>query len=342
MSNYLSNPYFWSWSNFDGEHYLAIAREGYLPLTYFFFPLYPFLTKLFSVIFGKSLLSYLLSGLFVSHASLILGMMGLYKLMSLDYKEKIIRLTLILLILFPTSFYFGSVYTESLFFALAVWSFFFARKRKWLIAGTLGVFAAATRIIGLALIAGLLIEWWQYARTIKNRGKILASLICVLAAFLGIGIYLYYVYLKTGDPLNFLTTVSIFGTQRSANLITLPQVFYRYLFKILPSLNYANFVGFFVPWLEFVTAFIFTLASIASFVKLRFSYSVFLLFGFLIPTFSGSFSSLPRYVLVLFPAFILGGIYLNKIGRWRHLILLLLVTGLFICTALFARGYWVS
>src|SRR3972149_3685262 len=37
IENYLKNPYFWSWINFDGEHYLSLALQGYLPLTYFYF-----------------------------------------------------------------------------------------------------------------------------------------------------------------------------------------------------------------------------------------------------------------------------------------------------------------
>jgi len=342
MSNYLASPLLWSLANFDGEHYLAIARQGYLPLTYFFFPLYPLLIKFISVIFGKDLFAYLISGLFVSHVSLFLGAIGFYKLVSLDHGPKISKLAFILLMLFPTSFYFGSVYTESLFFTLSVWSFFFARKRKWLLAGILGAFAGATRIVGLALIAGLLVEWWEYSKTIKDKEKILLSLACVLLSFLGIGSYIYYLYVRTGDPINFLTTASIFGSQRSSSLILLPQVFYRYFFKILPSLDYSNFFSFSIPLFELATALIFIFVSILSFFKLRISYSTYLLLGFLIPTFSGSFSSLPRYVLVLFPAFILGGIYLSRIGRWHYPIFILLAMGLLICISLFSRGYWIS
>ena len=50
--NYLKNPYFWSWLNFDGEHYAQIAFQGYLPLTYFFFPFYPLLTKIVAGFLG--------------------------------------------------------------------------------------------------------------------------------------------------------------------------------------------------------------------------------------------------------------------------------------------------
>src|SRR3989339_198501 len=70
-SLYISNPYLWSWLNFDGEHYLAIAREGYRPLTYFFFPLYPIVVKYLSELLGGSLVDYAISGLFISNGLFI-------------------------------------------------------------------------------------------------------------------------------------------------------------------------------------------------------------------------------------------------------------------------------
>ncbi len=41
LVNYLKNPYLWAFANFDGVHYLSIAQEGYKPLTYFYFPVFP-------------------------------------------------------------------------------------------------------------------------------------------------------------------------------------------------------------------------------------------------------------------------------------------------------------
>lgn len=343
VENYLSNPIIWSWANFDGEHYLSIVQEGYRPLSYFFFPLYPILIRFFSLILGKSVFSYLVSGLLLSHIFLFLGMVGFYKLMSLDYQERAVKYAMILLILFPTSFYFGSVYTESLFFALTVWSFFFARKRNWIMAGILSALAGATRIVGLALFFGLLIEWWQYSRTIKDKAKTYSSLICVLLSFLGIGSYLFFLYLKTGNPLIFLTTVDVFGPQRSSHLIILPQVFYRYIFKILPNLNYSYFFGVFTTLFEFATSILFLILSVMAPFKLRLGYVFFLLLGYLIPTLSGSFSSLPRYVLVLFPGFILMSTYFDKVSKpFKIAIYCVLFACLTISTALFVRGYWLS
>src|SRR4030042_5864194 len=62
LLNYLRHPLFWGFINFDGEHYLSIARDGYLPLTYFFFPFYPIIIKVLSVLFGGFFNAYALTG----------------------------------------------------------------------------------------------------------------------------------------------------------------------------------------------------------------------------------------------------------------------------------------
>ena len=46
--NYLFSPEVFAWANFDGEHYLAIAINGYKPLEQAFFPIYPMLISFFS------------------------------------------------------------------------------------------------------------------------------------------------------------------------------------------------------------------------------------------------------------------------------------------------------
>jgi Gpi18-like mannosyltransferase len=342
LSNYLKAPWLWSWLNFDGEHYLSIARQGYLPLTYFYFPAFPLMVRLVASLFGRSFLSLALSGLLVSHLSFFLALVGLWKLIRLDSKEGIARLAIAGLFLFPTSFYFGCFYTESLFLALIVWSFYFARKQKWFLAGILGAVSTATRVVGLALIPALLIEAWLQKGE-KKKYNLILPFIGVTMISLGILAYMYYLQLETGDPLEFFHSVSIFGQQRSPNLILLPQVFYRYLFKILPNINYSYFPVVFSTWLEALTGLAFLAISIIGFFRLRLSYAVYLAIGYLVPTFSGSFSSLPRYVVVLFPAFILFANYLSKKSKVLQILnFAILFICLGIATSLFVRGYWIG
>ena len=154
---------------------------------------------------------------------------------------------------------------------------------------------------------------------------------------------MYYLKVVTGDPLEFFHSVAVFGEQRATGFVLLPRVFYRYIFKILPAINYQYFPVVFTTGLEFITAIVFTLLSILAFFRIRLSYAVYLVTGFIIPTFAGSFSSLPRYILVLFPAFILGSQLLLKVSKATKILFFgLLFITLVIATALFVRGYWVA
>lgn len=331
LKNYLSNPLLWSAANFDGEHYLSIAQNGYKSLQYFYFPLFPLLVS----IVNGSLLRLLVTGLTLNHLFFFFGLIGIWMLAKEEFGKKVAINSLFLLLLFPTSFYFVSFYTESLFFVLTVWSFYMARKKKWFWAGVLGGFSTATRIVGLALIPAFLAEG------IKEKDK--KSVLAVALVPLGILFYMYFLFQKTGDPLEFFNTISIFGDQRSSSLIFLPQVFYRYIFKVIPNLNFSYFTGTFSAILEFSVALLFLVLVIYSFFKLRLSYAIYLLGGYLIPTFSGSFSSLPRYVVILFPAFILLSVIISKWSKtFRNLFYLGGCVLLFVSVLMFTRGYWIS
>lgn len=321
MEKYLSNPYLWSWANFDGEHYLSIAKIGYGGGEQAFFPLYPLLLK----IFGEEVWG----GLILSNLSLLFALFGMYKLARLDYSEKISKLAIILLLLFPTSFYFAGVYTESLFLALVVWSFYFFRKEKYLLSGILGMFLSATRIIGIVLV-------YLYV-FIKKRINFM------LLVPLGLLCYMYYSYVTWGDYLKFFNSASGFGEQRSDHLIMLPQVFYRYFVKIIPNLTWSYFPVVFTTILEITTAVLFLSLIFVSFKKLDIKYWIFFVLAYLIPTLSGSFSSLSRYILVIFPAFFFLAQIVSNLPKLLKLgIYVILSIILLIAQMLFVRGYFVS
>lgn len=348
LEHYVVSPWFWSWSNFDGEHYLAIAQHGYGNGEQAFFPLYTILMKILVWPWKESIFHLQIAGLIISNISFFVGLIGLWKLVRLDYKKNIAITVSILLLVFPTSFYFGSVYTEGLFFVLFVWSFYFARRGWWLSAGIIGAFATAARFTGIVLLPALIVEWCIQNKTqsaklkSKNYKRVIVENLLALSLIpFGLLSYMYYLGQTTGDPLAFLHTLTWFGEQRSGTPILLPQVFWRYL-KILIDAPVGNPI-FFTILLEVITGVLFLSVSILGFVKLRLSYALWLFLGYILPTLSGSFSSLPRYVLPLFPGFILFGIFVE---RQRYFVKAIVFACLFlvlgIATALFTSGYWVS
>jgi Gpi18-like mannosyltransferase len=340
----------WGFANFDGVHYLRIAQNGYDSVyTPAFFPVFPLLIKLLTYIIPKNPLldtvffvdpAYFYSGLILANGFFLMALFFLYKLFRIDFSSKISWGALLLLLLFPTSFYFGSVYTESLFLLLAVLVFYESRRKNFLLAGLFCAIASATRIVGILLAPVILIELFLAIRNnefkIKSKKFIFSILGLVISAF-GLAFYMFYLWKNYNDPIYFVSAQPYFGANRSSDIILLPQVIYRYI-KIFLSVPFFS-MQYFSSLLEFV----FTLTSlsllVAYFKNIRFSYWLFSFLAIIIPTLSGTFSSMPRYVLMAFP---LLPILIGKIGRYEKLVMTLSAILAMILTSIFIRGYWVS
>jgi len=329
------HPLFYSWAGFDGVHYLGIATSGYsAAFTQAFFPLYPLIIRWWNF----AVHNYLLTGLFISHLSLLIALYYLYQLVRLDNSASVSQKTLLLLLLFPTSFFFGSLYTESLFLMFVVTSFYFMRTHHPIKAILMATLASATRIIGVFLIPALILERYDSISKKSDRTKPWGYLPYLFPAA-GLLSYMYYLGTKFADPLYFLNAQPAFGADRSTDkIILLYQVIYRYL-RMVSSVKPATMI-FYTVSQEFIVSMLFLGLSLWAFKKLRKSYATYAFLAFITPTLTGTFSSMPRYVLVLFPCFILlariKSPLLTKV--WLTISLILLC----INTILFTRGYWVA
>lgn len=337
--NFKLAPELFSWANFDGEHYLSISIFGYKGLEQAFFPVFPMLISFFAKPFSEGLLSSLINstivGLIISNSAFLIALLFLYDLLKIDFSKKIAFLVISFIVFFPTSFYFGALYNESLFLLLTVLSFYNARKKRWFLASIFGMVASATRIFGILLLPALLIEAYL------QKEKISKSFWLILIP-LGLGAYMMYQYLTIGDPLAFYHIQPLVGEQRQSNLVVLPQVYFRYI-KMIFTVD-LNSPIYQTVLLEFIVGIVFFILPVYGyFKKIRLSYLFYGFVGFLTTTVQGSFSSVPRYVIVFFPSFIALTLLLNNLPRFlRVLIFLGSILLLIIETTLFLRGYWVA
>lgn len=340
----------WSFANFDGVHYLTIEQKGYsAQFTQVFFPLYPYLIATIN-----SLLPYLspiVTGLFISNILFLFSLVVFYKLLKLDYNKKKISWTIIFLLFFPTSFFFGSYYTESLFIFLVFFSFYAARKKRWWWAGILGGLASATRLVGIFLLPALLWEWRKEklkAKSSKLKAKvrilratyyILHSPILYLVP-LGLLSYMLYLQFAFGDWLYIWHVQPVFGAQRSGqSIILLPQVIWRYL-KIIFTVPVLT-ESFWISSTELVFSILaICLLIVGHYKRIRISYLIFSWPAVLMPTLTGTFSSMPRYILVAFPIYIVLGMIQHKL--LKIFLLFLNIILLIIYTMLFTAGRWVA
>jgi len=127
-------------ARWDSEWYIDIVENGYscqpkALCNAVFFPLYPFLIKIFSFLPGVN--SYLAAFL-ISNLSLFGAVIAFYNLLLLNYSSQVAQRAIWFLLIFPTSFFFTTIYTESLFLFLSILCFYFTFKSKWKMAGLVG------------------------------------------------------------------------------------------------------------------------------------------------------------------------------------------------------------
>ncbi|HEV2061475.1 MAG TPA: mannosyltransferase family protein, partial [Solirubrobacteraceae bacterium] len=111
-------------ARWDSVWFLEIARDGYdRAHDAAFFPLYPLLVRLG----GGSVLA----GAVLSLACFAAALWLLHRLVALDFGERVARLCVLLVAVFPGAFFFSAVYSESLFLLLSVAAVYGARTGRW-------------------------------------------------------------------------------------------------------------------------------------------------------------------------------------------------------------------
>lgn len=345
-----------SLANFDGIHYLLIAKNGYSQYEQAFFPFYPLLIRLTAPIFFNN---FFLAGFFLSNLSFLFGLYFFNKYLKEIGLNKFLIFNFVSLILvYPTSFFFGAIYTEGLFFLFFAGSLYFFKKEKYLFASIFAFFASLTRLIGVFLVIPFTLD---FISKIKLKNKFLTTftfkikyLIFLLSPLLGLLFYSIYLWQTTGDPFFFFTVQPTFGANRSTNFILLPQVYFRYL-KIFSTAQF-NF-QYFIALVEFfIFSFVFFILifDLIKNLKLKIfpntnyqisnidllSLNLFSLANLTLPTLTGTFSSIPRYSLFSLSFFV----FLAKIKSpfWRHLIFFFFFIFHIILLAFFSQGYFVS
>jgi len=317
-------------ANFDGVHYLLIAKNGYSQYEQAFFPIYPLLIRFLAFFLGGN---ELLSGLLISNLSFVLGVWIFIKTFA---QKKTAKWLLLFLLTFPTAFFFHTVYTESLFFLLVSLTFYFCQQQSLKKAALFAYLASLTRLMGLFLVIPLILS------VLKHKQKRLV--LYASAPILGLLTYMTYLGQTTGDPLFFFTSQPIYGEARSTNLILLPQVYFRY-FKILFTADFS--FAYFVSILEmgFFSVVLLTLLldlkkQLKQVRPQLLALNLFSLVNILLPTFTGSFLSVPRFVILSLSFFV----YLSnlKLKSVKIGLLVIFTLGQIVLLSLFVQGYFIS
>jgi hypothetical protein len=305
-------------TRWDSRWYFSIIKAGYqapadLSSTYSnlaFFPLYPYLVKSVGW-FGIQLPDgyYVFFGLLLSNLFFLAAAALLYRLIirSLGFEESSATRALLLLFVFPSSFFFSTFYPESLFLFLTLAGFTFAWEEEWLATGICAALVTLTKPTGVIVLIALI---WLYMEKRHWRVQdIRPSIAWFLLAPAVLLLHFYYLYLKSGHLFAFFDAMTAWGGIQLSMFsnplqnLSSPSLDVFKIDLILTVLFVLS--GLFLLWKWPVKAF-----------------GVFALLMCLVPLSSGLLVSISRYLVVAFPVFILLG---EKIKRREGLDILLAV-----------------
>lgn len=309
----VESPLIYPWSNFDGVHYLAIASNGYTTEGRFL-PLFPLLVGI--MLYPISLITEIKPyGSLVFWTSFILSntfffasLYYLKKLLEFDYSEKLVNRVIASLLVFPTSFFFVAIYTESLFLLLTVLVFLNLRQQKWYAASVFAMLLSITRLPGVLILIPVLYEFFrnEFSGSLQEffKPKRIAPLLWFAMIPVPLLLYAYFNFVTWGDPLHFVNAHGSLGNGRAVSGIVFPLVtLYRYLQIFLTvSIHQYEF------WVAVIEFFSLLIASTGLFLawlhKVRPSYLLFAVAVLSLPLLSGTLTGFPRYVLLAFPVVI--------------------------------------
>lgn len=224
----------------------------------------------------------------------------------------------------PYSLYAHTGYSEPLYFALCTGALLALKRERWLAAGLLGAACSATRLVGVFLIlpmlAHLLGRGDRVASPSEGGGR-LEPLLAIALVPLGVTLYGWHLYARSGDMLAFAHIQVSWGRSLQNPLVVWWQGVQDGGWPLLFALQ----------------AGLALLAAAYLFARRRIGYGAYLAAAVMLPL-SSSVWSIPRYVFWQ-PVLLL---VLAECVRWRPLariLLPLLWTGYFLMMATWLSGH---
>ena len=220
------------------------------------------------------------------------------------------------MIVFPTAFLFSAMFTESLFFALLCATLYYSLKTNWKLSLILAILLALTRNMGIWVVIPMFFFYLE--KNIKDEKYDLRNIVKaiwspnILTLFcipLSVFCFMYYISTITGDIFSVIEIQGAWGRELSNPMM-----------NILRGLQ-GGFEGMFVS--------IFTIICLVFFVLgySRIPKSLFILglLMFIFPLLNSPqvfhLLSLPRYILVILPLYIVFATLIKKDTQLEKIIL---------------------
>ena len=322
------------WIRWDAAWYHDIAKNGYSfqpgeQSNTAFFPMYPLLMKAVYPLLPRGRdVGWFRAGFIVSNAALLVGVFYLFLLVRIDFDHRTAARTVLYLLVFPTTLFLSAVYSESVFLAVSVAAFYHARRSQWLLAALFAAAATITRSAGILLAAPLLLEYLAQRRF--EWREIRPDIAVLLLIPVPLLLHMLYLKQRVGNVMAISDAQAAWGGAwgKLTSPLT-PAIRLMSEPLTVPSVTNLVFVAVALAVVLFAA------------VRLRLSYGFYAVVCFCFVTAWGTFDSVPRYILVIFPLFIA----LALLGKNRafHQAYILIASGLAaLLMVRFALWQWVA
>lgn len=303
----------------DAGWYAQIARGGYpagpfnpfLDKRYAFFPGYPLVANVSGHL---SPLDLDWTAIILSNAFFLLALVLLWQILAEEARPSAAWAGVWCLALFPESYYLSALRPESLFLAATMGAYLGARRGHGALAWVAGVAAGMTRPLGVTLPLVVLGE--AIRRRPLSARNVAWSVVAASGAPIGLGLFAAFSLLQTGNA---------FASTDIERLVWGRHMVVPGLFPGLPLFHFLQrpyLVGYFgwdIGTINFLVDAVGIVAILWLFVVRRWELALYCLIGVLIPLSSlDTLMSSGRYVLGLFPVFMVLGLALDKMkADWR-------------------------
>lgn len=342
----------WTWdvarrvtplTRWDSGWYVNLAEAGYWdPPTrvgqetnHAFFPLYPGLMRLVVRATG---LETSRAGNLISACAFLAALALFAEWTRRRYGEERVLPAVLVLLLFPTSFFFAAVYTEALVLALALAAVLSFERGRPAAGAAAGVLAGLTRITGLVLAPYLALVSWRASREAglpAGRAAARATL-AGASPLAGFGLFCLYFWRRFGDPLLFVKAQHNWSTQ-AKSIFDGPALIWHGVVedvtrgRLLGGSPARTFEGLYLV--------LFLVLAAILLAEKRRPEAIYVALTVAIVFSSGTFESAGRYVLPAFPAFAALAGLSKRPGLFAALLTLSGIAGALYVWA-FVHWYW--
>ncbi len=288
-------------ATWDGAHYLFLSEEGYQrgSASCAFYPLWPYLIRACSwLTFGN----HFIAGILLANVLSLAAVLVFHYFVERHHGRSTANGSAALLLAYPGAIFFSFIYTESLFLLLVVLFFLCLFQERYVWVAVMGFLLPLTKAVGVFCIFPLLLQLWLK----RERWR---AYLAYYGPLLGYAAYFGFMYYATGNAFEG------FEAQRS--------------YPNSPSIrNMFNVAGFANAFVNIHTLdgmldsaldrgfFVLFLALLPAVWKVNRTWFWYTLPTGLIPALTSYFMSYRRYIIILFPVFIVLAQLLAKGPRW--------------------------